>query len=95
MSMFLIQCHELNNRLIYECEELVKYIVKNIYDVNLDEATQVIAEVKKITEAFSLTAKVSHELVEYEASLEEIRSVTRASIVSRYTSLIEWVDLMY
>ena len=39
MSMFLIQCHELNNRLIYECEELIKYIVKNMYEVNLDEAT--------------------------------------------------------
>lgn len=38
MSMFLIQCHELNNTLIHECEQLIKDIVKRMYEVNLDEA---------------------------------------------------------
>jgi hypothetical protein len=52
MSMFLVQCHELNNKLIHECENLINSIVKRIYDVNMEEANYVIAEVKKITDAF-------------------------------------------
>ena len=39
MSMFLIQCHDLNNRLIHECNKLIDDIVKSIYDVNHEEAT--------------------------------------------------------
>jgi hypothetical protein len=39
MSMFLVQCHELNEKLIHECEKLILAIVKRMYDVNVDEAT--------------------------------------------------------
>lgn len=52
MSMFLIQCHELNNRLIHECEKLIEMIVKRMYDVNNEEAAYIIHEVKKIQESF-------------------------------------------
>ena len=38
MSMFLIQCHELNNTLIKQCEKLISDIVKSMYDVNILEA---------------------------------------------------------
>ena len=69
--------------------------MKSIYDVNLDEATQVIAEVKRISDSFAAAAKESHELVEYEAGLEEVRTKTRGEIVAKYTNLVEWVQLMY
>ena len=95
MSMFLVQCHELNNKLIHECENLINSIVKRIYDVNMEEANYVIAEVKKITDAFQLAAKESHELVAYEAELEDIRTKKRAEIVGKYGELVEWVQLMY
>ena len=95
MSMFLIQCHDLNNRLILECERLVETIVKRIYDDNLDEATQVIAEVKLIGEEFNKKAEESHEWVQYEAVLQEVQSKKRGEIISRYNNLIEWLELMY
>lgn len=95
MSMFLIQCHDLNNTLIHQCEQLIKDIVKNMYEVNLTEAQEVTAEVKKMQDKFQLPAKESDELVRYDADLEEFRSKTRSEIVSRYTNLVEWVQLMY
>lgn len=95
MSMFLVQCHELNNRLIHECEKLIEMIVKRIYDVNMEEANYVFQEVKKLTDAFQIHAKESHELVQYELELEEVRTKKKGEIVSRYTNLVEWVQLMY
>jgi len=95
MSMFLIQCHELNNRLIHECEKLIDSIVKRIYDVNNEEASFIIQEVKRIQEAFQVPAKESHELVQFEADCEEVRTKRRAEIQKRYHDLVEWVELMY
>ena len=95
MSMFLIQCHELNNRLILECERLVETIVKKIYDDNLDEATMVITDVKMIGEDFNKKAEESHEWVAYEAVLQEVQSKKRGEIIARYNNLIEWLELMY
>jgi vancomycin resistance protein YoaR len=95
MSMFLIQCHELNNRLILECERLVETIVKKIYDDNLDEATMVITDVKMIGEDFNKKAEESHEWVAYEAVLQEVQSKKRGEIITRYNNLIEWLELMY
>lgn len=95
MSMFLIQCHELNNRLIHECEKLIEGIIKRIYEVNMDEANYVIGEVKQITEKFSVGAKESADLVLFEAELTEVKDVRRGEIHKKYTDLVEWVQLMY
>lgn len=95
MSMFLIQCHELNNRLIHECEKLIEGIIKRIYEVNMDEANYVIGEVKQITEKFSIGAKESADLVLFEAELTEVKEVRRHEIHKKYTDLVEWVQLMY
>ena len=70
-------------------------IVKRIYDVNMEEANYVFQEVKKLTDAFQIHAKESHELVQYELELEEVRTKKKGEIVTRYTNLVEWVQLMY
>lgn len=41
MNMFLVQCHELNNKLIHECEKLIDLILKNIFDKNNDLALEI------------------------------------------------------
>jgi hypothetical protein len=95
MSMFLVQCHELNNKLIHQCEELIDKIVFRIYTVNMEEASYVCTSVKLITDGFLISAKESDELVKFEADLEEIRTKKRTEIVNRYGELVEWVQLMY
>ena len=89
--MFLIQCHDLNNTLVHQCEKLINDIVKNMYDVNLAEANDVTQEVKKMHEKFQQEAKESDDLVRFEIELEEFRSKTRGEIVAKYTQLVVWV----
>jgi len=48
MSMFLIQCHELNNTLIHKCEQLIDSIIKKMYDTNIEEAGAILTSVKAI-----------------------------------------------
>ena len=49
MSMFLIECEEINNRLIDECERLITLMLNKITDyVQHDLATKVQTEVRAI-----------------------------------------------
>jgi hypothetical protein len=42
MSMFLVQCEDLNHRLINDCEELIRMMLRNIGDyVQADLAQKV------------------------------------------------------
>ena len=95
MSMFLIQCHELNNHLVHACEKLIDTIVKKMFDTNSEEASLIIGEVKRIQEAFTNKTEKSEELVQFEEYLDEVRNKKRIEIVNRYSDLIQWVQLMY
>ena len=91
LSMFLVQCHELNNRLIHECEKLIDTILKHVYDTNQEEASWVINQVRLITDNFSARTDDSAQLVAFEDYLGEVSTSIKQMIVQRYQDLIMWV----
>lgn len=75
MSMFLVECNELNEELIVMCEKLIKKILKKVEDlITLEQATQVTSQVRTMTQKFSERAETSSLLVEYEGYLEDVKN---------------------
>jgi len=53
MSMFLVECSDLNEKLVTICEELIKKILKKIEDyVFVEQALKVSSEVRTMTTKF-------------------------------------------
>ena len=94
--MFLVECNELNQQLIFICDRLIEKILKKIFDYIVEQTQQSIsAEVRTITTRFAEKADSTTSLVEYEAYLESVRMQKRKEIFENYNDLIEWLMLLY
>jgi len=50
MSMFLVECGELNEKLIVMCEDLIKKILKKVEElITFEQATQVTTQVRNMS----------------------------------------------
>ena len=62
--MFLVECSELNQKLIEICEKLIQKILKKIEDlITYEQANNVVSQVRNITGKFSEKAETSSVLV--------------------------------
>lgn len=74
MSMFLVDCGELNQKLIVMCEDLIKKILKKVeYLITYEQATSVTTQVRNMATKFSDKAETSALLVENESFLEDVK----------------------
>ena len=75
MSMFLVECSELNQKLIEICEKLIQKILKKIEDlITYEQANNVVSQVRNITGKFSERAETSAVLVESEGYFEDVKN---------------------
>jgi len=75
MSMFLVECSELNQKLIEICEKLIQKILKKIEDlITYEQANNVVSQVRNITGKFSENAETSALLVENEGYFEDVKN---------------------
>ncbi len=96
MNMFLIDCVDLNNKLVSELEELIDKILTKVSDfVFTESSASIIASVKAINESFAAKADTSKKLVSMEKELEEIKVIRKQKIVDDYNDLVEWLMLLY
>jgi hypothetical protein len=83
MSMFLVECNDLNENLIKMCENFIKKILAKIeYLITYEQATHVSGQVRNMTTTFANRAETSSLLVEYEGYLEDVKNLQRQAIVS-------------
>lgn len=96
MSMFLIQCEDLNNKIITECDELIRLMLSRIGEyVQSDLATKVTADVRNIKAEFAKTTKTTKELVIAEQYIESVRTKQRMEIVDSYNDMVDWLRFLY
>ena len=48
MSMFLVECNELNQNLIIKCEQLIDRILRKVYDYIVEQSSSVSNEIRTI-----------------------------------------------
>lgn len=96
MNMFLIDCVDLNNKLVSELEELIDRILTKVSEfVFTESSASIIASVKAINESFAAKADTSKKLVSMEKELEEIKVIRKQKIVDDYNDLVEWLMMLY
>jgi len=96
MNMFLIDCVDLNEKLVEECEDLIKAIVeKTSYYTFQERANNIITNFKQIQEGFASKAESSKLLVKMEKELEDVKNVKKGLLINDYKELIEWLTLLY
>jgi len=94
--MFLVECGDLNEKLVTICEELIKKILKKIEDyVFVEQALKVSSDVRTMTTKFQDKADSSKDLVDFEDYLEDIKNQQRQTILNQYYDLIEWLMMLY
>jgi hypothetical protein len=96
MSMFLVQCEDLNNKLINDCEELVRMMLSRVGEyVQGDLAQEVQKEVREIKQEFAVKVSTTRALVEDEAYLDDIKSKKSKKIINQYNDMIDWLRFLY
>ena len=96
MNMILIDCVDLNKKLVSELEELIFIILSRASDFVFQESSAAITtSVKAINESFQAKADSSKKLVAMEKELDEIKLVKRQQLVNEYNELVEWLMLIY
>lgn len=96
MSMFLVECSKLNEKLINMCEDLIRKIVRKVEEmITYEQASSVTSQVRNISTQFNDAAETSAKLVDYEGYLEDVKNQQRQAIVSQYNDLLEWLQLLY
>lgn len=78
MNMILIDCVDLNNKLVTELDELILIILTRASDFVFQESSaQITASVKAINESFQTKADTSKKLVMMEKELDEIKLIKK------------------
>jgi hypothetical protein len=96
MSMFLIQCEDLNNKIITDCDELIRMMLSRIGEyVQSDLATKVTADVRNIKQVFSDPVTKTEQLVAAEAYIDSVRTKKRKEIVDAYNDMVDWLRFLY
>lgn len=95
MSMFLVECHELNENLVVICKNMITKILKKTEEhVYQETAMRIQAEIRNMSTTFQQKAEISSDLVAYEKYLEDTRNHKRAEIINQYTDLVEWLMML-
>jgi hypothetical protein len=95
MSMFLVECHELNEKLVEICKHMITKILKKTEEfVYQDTAQKIQAEIRNMSTQFQQKAENSSDLVTYEKYLEDSRNLKRGEIINQYTDLVEWLMML-
>ena len=96
MSMFLVECSDLNEQLVTMCEKLISKLLKAVHDhIFTTCSTNLRTEVLDITNKFQEKADTSKLLVKNEEYLEMVKTKKRGEIEQLYYDFIAWLMLLY
>ena len=95
LNMFLIECGELNEALISECESLINSLLDRIQRLIFHEkAPRISSEIKQIQDKLVSKADTSKSLVDLEKFRDEIENVKREQLYTDYKDLIDWLMML-
>lgn len=95
MSMFLVECSDLNEKLVTICKDMITKILKKTEDfVYSETATKLQSEIRNMNTQFTVKADTSSDLVLSEKFLEDSKNSNRTAIITQYLDLVEWLMML-
>lgn len=95
MSMFLVECSDLNENLVTICKNMITKILKKTEDyVYQETASRLQSEIRNMNTEFTKKADTSADLVQGEKFLEDSKNQRKNEIIAQYTDLVEWLMML-
>ena len=94
MNMFLVDCHELNEKLIDDCNDLIAELERTIADNLKEQADRMLEEYDGIQKKLNQKLDTEEILVETEQFLSNLKDVKKDEFVARYQDLLEWLLML-
>jgi hypothetical protein len=95
MSMFLVECSDLNENLVTICKNMITKILKKTEDfVYQETASKLQSDIRNMNTTFTQKADTSADLVVSEKFLEDSKNAKKNEIIASYTDLVEWLMML-
>ena len=94
MNMFLVDCKDINEKLIKECNELIAELERTISKNLREKADQMIFDYSNLTAKINQKGDNEDLLVATEKALAELKDVKKDEFVARYQDLLEWLMML-
>ena len=94
MNMFLIDCREINNKLMGCCDELIAYIQQTISTDLKDRADKMLEEYDNIQKRLGQKIETEEILIDTEKFLANLRDVKKEEFQNRYNDLLGWLMML-
>jgi hypothetical protein len=96
MSMFLVECSELNETLVNICKSLITKILNKTEEFVYNEtATKLQQDIRTMSTTFTQKAETSAELVISERYLEDQKNIKRSEMIHSYLDLVDWLMMFH
>ena len=96
MSMFLVECSQLNEALVKICKEMIGKILKRTEDFVYNEtATTLSNNIRNMSNEFNKKSDTSADLVVAEQYFETSKSQQRSQLVNQFFDLIDWLSMLH
>ncbi len=94
MNMFLVDCREINERLINDCNELIAELERTIADNLKEQADRMLEEYDGIQKKLNQKLDTEEILVETEQFLGKLKDTKKDEFVAHYQDLVEWLLML-
>lgn len=95
MSMFLVECSDLNENLVTICKNMIHKILKKTEEFIYNETAQRLqGEIRNMNTTFTQKADTSADLVISEKFLDDSKNIKRIEIVNQYLDLVDWLMML-
>jgi hypothetical protein len=96
MSMFLVECSDLNADLVKICKDMITKILKQTETfIYSDTAMSLQNVIRAMNTEFTKKADTSADLVSNEKYLEDSKTQKRNEIISQYKDLVDWLVMFH
>ena len=95
MSMVRVDCTEINNHLVEECEGLIDTLLKATAESIQDKANNIIKRFEEIRSDLTGKSESADRLVRVEEFIELARAELLVNLNNEFQDLVKWVSMLY
>eukprot|EP01022_Parablepharisma_sp_SALTPOND_P023040 TRINITY_DN476_c0_g1_i1.p1 TRINITY_DN476_c0_g1~~TRINITY_DN476_c0_g1_i1.p1 ORF type:complete len:4333 (+),score=667.47 TRINITY_DN476_c0_g1_i1:7842-20840(+) len=94
MNMFLVDCREINEKLLNECSDLIAELENTIAQDLKERANKLLEDYEEIHKKLNQKLDTEEILVETEQFLNQLKEVKKDEFVGQYQDLLQWLLML-
>lgn len=94
MNMFLVDCREINNKLINECNSHIAQLEKSLSEDLKEKADKLLSDYEGIHKKLNQRLDTEEILVDTELFLGQLKDHKKDEFIANYQDLVQWLNLI-